>query len=39
LTKEFKALEGIKQIKQDQHQEKVDKLTAKLQKSDSIIKR
>ncbi len=39
LTKELKALEGIRTIQDEDHKEKVDKLIAKLQKSDGIIKR
>jgi hypothetical protein len=39
LTKELKALEGIRQLKEEENKVIVDKLKAKLEKSDAIIKR
>ena len=39
ITKELKALEGIRELKEDEHKEMCNKLKAKLEKSDAIIKR
>ena len=39
ITKELKALEGIRELKEEEHKEMCNKLKAKLEKSDAIIKR